>query len=459
MRTTRPWIVALALVGALSACDDYLSGPGLTDDPNKPSQASLDQLFHAMQLTQYAWHTGDIARHTSMWTQQMAGIGNQTTGRDQYDITEQDFSFWFSGIWLGGGLIDMRAIQQLAADRSDRLYAGIAKVWEAYLIGMAASFWGDFPYSEAVGENPTPPMDEQADIYAAVQTVLDAAIADLAAGGTGPGALDLAYGGNAARWTALAHTLKARFYMHWVEAQNSSGSAALAQTACAGNCVQKALAAGANGISAKANDFKSIHSGTPGEENLWYQFMFVQRQGQISAGKRLVDLMKSRNDPRLNQYFLAMSSGEIVGSPPAGAPSSLLSTTRGDAGFDQPMVTYAENQLILAEANQRLGNTAASLTNLNNARTSEGLSALSGLSGAALLQEIMLEKYVTLFQNPESWNDFKRTCIPSLTPARGSAVIGRLLYGDDERNANPNIPAPSAQPQRNDNDPAACPAA
>ena len=76
--------------GVLTACDDYLSGPGLTDDPNKPSDASTDQLYHAMQVTQYAWHTGDIARHTSMWMQQMAGIGNQTTARDQYEITEQE---------------------------------------------------------------------------------------------------------------------------------------------------------------------------------------------------------------------------------------------------------------------------------------------------------------------------------------------------------------------------------
>jgi hypothetical protein len=454
----RRYIPVFALIGALTACEDYLSGPGLTDDPNKPSDATTDQLYHAMQITQFSFHTGDIARHTAMWTQQMAGIGNQTTARDQYNITEQDFSFWFSSIWLGGGLIDLREIQARSEEASDRLYAGIAKVWEAYLIGMAASFWGDFPYTESVGENPTPPMDDQKDIYAAVQTLLDEAIADIAAGGTGPGAVDLIYGGTASRWREVANTLKARFYMHWVEAQNTPASAALAQTACGGNCVQKARDAATNGIAAAANNFRSIHSNTPGEENLWYQFMFVQRQGQLSAGKNLVDLMRTRNDPRLSQYFAPLG-GSIVGSPPAGAPSSLLSATRGDGGFDQPMVTYAENQLILAEANQRLGNNAAALTNFNNARQAEGLGPVSGLTGNALLQEIMIEKYIALFQNPEAWNDFKRTCIPRLTPAAGNAVIGRLLYGDDERNANPNIPAPAQQPARNDNDPAACAAA
>ena len=457
MRTPKnKWVAALVLAGALAGCDDFLSGPGITDDPNKPSDASIDQLYHAMQITQYAWHTGDIARHTSMWMQQMAGIGNQTTARDQYEVTEQDFSFWFSGIWLGGGLIDMREIQSRAEEDGDRLYAGIAKVWEAFLVGMAASFWGDFPYSQAVGDNPTPEMDDQADIYAAAQALLDEAIADLAAGGEGPGAVDLIYQADADAWREVAYTLKARFYMHWVEAQNSSSASALAQTACGGDCVQQARDAAENGISTPENDFRSMHSNTPGEENLWYQFIFVQRQGQLSAGKHLVDLLKARSDPRLTRYFRPVASGEIIGTPPAGAPSSLLSTTRGDPGFDQPMVTYAENELILAEVNHRLGNTAAALANLNNARDAEGLSSLSGLSGQALFEAIMIEKYIALFQNPEAWNDYERTCIPDLTPARGDAVIGRLLYGDDERNANPNIPPPSEQPARNDNDPAAC---
>jgi hypothetical protein len=40
--------------------------------------------------------------------------------------------------------------------------------------------------------------------------------------------------------------------------------------------------------------------------------MFVRRQGQIAAGRNLVDLMRSRNDPRLEQYF-APTGGQIVG--------------------------------------------------------------------------------------------------------------------------------------------------
>ena len=61
-------------------------------------------------------------------------------------------------------------------------------------------------------------------------------------------------------------------------------------------------------------------------------------------------------------------------------------------------------------------------------------------------------KYVALFQNTEVWNDYRRTCYPNLTPASGNFIPARLVYGTDERRANPNIPSPSQQPRHNEDD-------
>src|SRR5207244_13091994 len=103
------------------------------------------------------------------------------------------------------------------------------------------------------------------------------------------------------------------------------------------------------------------------------------------------------------------------------------------------------NELILAEAAFRIGDGSA-LTHLNNARTAQGLSAL----GTADLGTIMTEKYAALFQNLEIWNDYKRTCVPALTPASGPSQIPvRLVEPLSERTANPSIPA---DPPRNWND-------
>ena len=92
--------------------------------------------------------------------------------------------------------------------------------------------WGDVPYSQASDPShfPTPQLDPQQQVYAAIQARLDTAIIDLQATGPtnfGAGANDLVYGGDAASWLALAHTLKARYYVHGGERGGAriSGSA------------------------------------------------------------------------------------------------------------------------------------------------------------------------------------------------------------------------------------------
>ena len=141
----------------------------------------------------------------------------------------------------------------------------------------------------------------------------------------------------------------------------------------------------------------------------------------------------------------------------------------GCGSFRQPLVTYQENELILAEAYNQTTNDALALTHLNNARAVPGLPALVGITGTALLDSIMTEKYVALYQNIEVWNDYRRTCIPALTPYNTASVNpqwrgkipGRLFYGGTEMNVNSHIPDPGTQLStngfRNPNDVADCP--
>jgi len=232
-------------------------------------------------------------------------------------------------------------------------------------------------------------------------------------------------------------------YMHLAETDASNYAKALTETA--------------SGISSAANDFTTYQSGTTGEANHWYQFR-IQRGTDISAGKFLVDLMKQRNDPRLTAYFSpgAAAGGQIIGASPGeefDGRQAWLSATRGAPEFRQPVLTFAENQMIRAEAQYRTNAQAAALATLNGYRATVGLPAKSGLTGAALLTAILEEKYVALFQNTEVWNDYRRTCYPNLAPASGNFIPARLVYGTDERRANSNIPSPSQQPRRNQIDP------
>ena len=217
MRNATKYVIpALLALGALG-CSSFVTGPGLTTDPNAPSAATRDQRLVSVESAMTVQLTGTLARAVCIWMQQCAGVQRQYSTLGLYNTTEDDFDTEFTQVYGGGGLIDIRAIEQEAVAAGDSVYEGVGKVLEALDVGTAADLWGDIPYSEAVGDSANPHYDAQQDVYAAVQTVLDQAITELAGPGTGPGQVDLWYNGDATKWMQLAHTLKARFYLHTAE--------------------------------------------------------------------------------------------------------------------------------------------------------------------------------------------------------------------------------------------------
>lgn len=450
-------VVAGAAVAA-TACSDFLSGDKLDSDPNRPTSAEAAQLFTAVQVNSYYILNGHAARVLAMWMQQMAGTDRQYRGYDQYSITEGLFGE-YSSAYTGGGLIDMRAIQSEAAESGNRILGGITKVWEALVMGFVADMYGDASYSQAVNgdEFPQPVLDPQAQIYAALQTLLDGAIADLQSGQGAVGNLDLSFSGNANAWIGVANTLKARLYLHTAEINPSAYQQALSAL-----CTGTTLATCTKGIQSSAGDLKQYHSSASGEENIWWQFIARDRDSYMRPGKFLVDLMKSRNDPRLPEYFEPAGNGQFGGAAPGeGLNTSIhsnLGPTRLDPDYDQPIITYQETLAIIAESAYRTNNLALARQALDALLATYGGSAVgAGLSGTALLTRILEEKYIALFQSYEVYNDWKRTCYPNLTPANQSAggnIPARFTYPVAERSSNPdNIPDAGAQPRRNANDP------
>jgi len=498
-------VLALALLaGGGGGCKDFLSGPGLTDNPNNPTQATAIQLLVAIQSSAATRLEGQIARCASIFTQQLIGSNNQQLQYcTSYGVQEGDISGAMAGFYTGGGLLGLRSIQAYAAATSDSLMMGIAKVWEAYNIGTAASVWGDLPYSQAVTPGvESPKLDSQQSIYAAVQTRLDEAISALtAAAASASGNCstlegDLIYCATAvpratqvARWIRAAHTLKARFWLHLVERSPSgTGGVTEYQNALAEATlgINEAATSPTQAIHGQANgDFRFFHGSVQDfDANIWGEFLLSRQD--IVAGNAMIQIMKSRNDTvRMRQYFDTNSVAHVAGTQPgdkfvganqnnvavrspgcapapAACPASVINTTvRRVFTFRQPMITWAENQLILAEARFKTGDSAGAAVNVNAVRTAVGLPALA----APTFVDVMTEKYIAMYQNIEVWSDYKRTCIPTLVP-NGSTpeVLGRLPYGAAERNANANIPLPSdyptgttgSSPVRNWDDPNHC---
>lgn len=124
------------------------------------------------------------------------------------------------------------------------------------------------------------------------------------------------------------------------------------------------------------------------------------------------------------------------------------------------LVTYVENELILAECASRANDDATALNHLNNVRSfNQGIYGDSTylpydladfgsgqmVDGAdasdALLHEILEEKYVSLFGQIETFADMRRTKNELDIPLNtGSQAPQRFLFPQSEINANDNVP-------------------
>ena len=444
--------IALALglgIGA-GACSDFLTGPKLSDNPNRPTVANNANLL-VSALTNLSFQSeGHLARTVCIWMQGCAGTNKQYQALGTYIVGDDDYFVDWQDAYIRGGLLDLRRIERTSLATADSAYAGVAYVIEAFLIGQTADVWGDIPYTQAVDSTiAAPAPDPQQVVYATIQAKLDTAIVFLATATAAPLGEDVVYAGDLTKWTALANTLKARFYLHTVEPATN-------KTAVYDSVAKYA----ALGISApdSSGDYRTFHTGATTSSNLWHQFSISWPQ-YLSAGKFLVDLLNATADPRVSRYFAPNSSNAFVGAAPGQGFSGDLSAQSAALlapDYLQPLATYVETQLIQAEAAWNLagggapGNAAAQPF-VNKARTAQGLGALA-VTGLAT---IMTEKYIALFENMEVWNDYKRTCLPALAPAAGSSAIpARLVYPLSELNANPSIPG--SGPQRNWNDPNGC---
>ena len=333
-------VAALALLG-MAGCGDYLTSGETQTDPNRPVVASNRLLFTGIQSNIWSELGSDPARVTGIWAGQFSGTQGQYFTVNNYGVSEQTTNGFHAALYAGGGLVDIRKLQAAAIAQTDTLMLGVAQVQEAILISTGADLFGDLVYSKALTGEANPALDRQLDIYDALtENLLAKAIRNLSVtrGGVnvGPGASDLAYGGSAARWLRLAHTLRARIYMHTAEVR---GAAAYA----------KALAEARLGMTSNTDDFIAPFSGnSSSESNFFYQFDQEQRFGYLVPNQSFVDTLVNRNDPRLNEYVVA--DPQFCGAP------YCLSETRDAPDFTQPLITANQNLLVWAEAAYRTGN-------------------------------------------------------------------------------------------------------
>lgn len=424
MKTYLQFLAAAACVTSLTACE-FLTGGELSTNPNVASSVTAQNLFIGTQVALWNELGGDMSRVTSIWAQHLTGALQQYQSVNDYEVSEQTTNGFHQGLYIVGGLGDMRTLESKTRDLHDSLFLGIAQVQEAWMMGEGADLFGDLVYSQALTGAANPPLDSQRVVYAHVLALLDTAITNMSATGptnVGPGTADLSpYAGSGTQWIRLAHTLRARFFMHQVHAPWTTPAA----------MSDSALAEVGSGLQ-QGDDYSAQFSGQLNQQNYWYQFNVTSnRAGYYVISPTLDDTISERGDSALRRSFFNDSLTN-------------LSDTRLQANAPETFATYVENQLLWAEAASRQENDAVAQTHLINARTAQGDTNPSAVpsSGQPLLQAILVEKWISDFTlGSEAWTDYRRTCTPNLTPTiPGGKVPGRLYYDAGERQTNTNIP-------------------
>lgn len=449
-------LAAASSVLLLAACTDFLKGPGLNNNPNQPTSATADQLWVGSQVAVMAQWENYPFMLFFLWAQQISGVNRQwqNYARFQAGTDQNTADGAFNQTYGPGGLVDLRQVDTLTTKSGNLKMRGESEVLEALYIGTAADIFGAIPYSNALTAQPT--YDAQATVYDEVQTTLNNAINDLnsapSTANAGPVA-DFFYTNDYTKWVAAANTLKARFFMHTARTGTTTYSAAILDSVIKYTQI---------GISSSAGDLSTTHTGTPGEQNLFFSFLF-SRQGDVEPSAMHINLIKQAGETGLLAvYYLPNSSDSTFGSAPdASLPGVAAFATQ--ATTPVPIVTYVENRMLLAEANLINGTSVGGtpLAILNAYRATVGGAALAS-SGAVLHQNIIREKYIHIFFNVEVWDDYLRTCYPNVptTPnmispggSVGPYVPARLPIGITEQSANPNVPAtvPGGQPMNGNN--------
>jgi hypothetical protein len=444
-------LAALAVTGGLNGCS--MLTRGFEDNPNTASDAPATLQLTAAQLGEGFFMSGESARTANIWAGVFRGFDRQYQALQNYISTTQDYDNAWTQAYQTV-LTQLRLVESKAGALNNRQLLGIAQVTEAQMIGTVTALWGNVPYSQAFVENTPAPFDAQADVYAATQTLLTTAITNLTANsGTGASiTADIYYSGNQLRWVAAAHSLKARYYLH---TKNYA----------------QALTEAQQGISTSANDMLMPYNGVVGVSANPYWDFINNRTNYIDAvGSYAPTLLLARTNSKTNEtarykYFYNDSSADIYSDRD---PNWIDGAFQADSDF--PLITYAETQAIIAECQARTSNSSGALTALNNIRAADATSYTSSgalytayvaadfnpggianatssgqTASAALLREILTEKYLSLIGQIEEFNDVRRTNnligVP-LNTSTATLLPQRFLYPLVELNTNPNTPNP-----------------
>lgn len=418
--------LAILFVFALGACDSFLD---VNENPNAPEQARVDLTLPAVIVTfGHSVLAGSPALWGGEWMQQFSYNGDTRSYSEIHRYELSPLNTDFPWVFAYASIInETKNIVRETEANQDWAYTGIAKFLMAWTYSYVSDMWGPVPFTEALDtKTPDPVYDDQKTVYEGVHKMLDEAIADMQkTAARRPGANDLLYGGDMARWIKLARTVQARLHlrMAYAPGENTQDRA------------QKALTALQTGFASNADDADMAYPGKQaGYRQPFYTFEEIR---QFEASEFYVELLRGLNDPRLPitvRGTLRDAPAVVYRGHKNGATSvndSTISRIGSYFSADSAALnwaSYADAKFIEAEARLIVSGAAAAdapyragiRANMEKMRVAPAaittyLAARPALNTLANpLQEIITQKYIANFLKAEVWNDWRRTGYPRL---------------------------------------------
>ena len=463
---------ATAFIGTFSSCTKNFEE--LNVSPTQPNIVPAEYLFSQALLSGITAESNPL--QVGSWIQHWAS-GN-LVGPSQYleDRDIYETRSWASHYAL---IKDLKQIQDKILKGQETTPAGrtklaITRIYETFIWQRMLDFWGDIPYTESgLAESDlilTPKYDKQEDIYKALLTNLDAAMAQLNAQDISYGAADFVYKGKVSAWNKFGIALKLRMGMRL----------RYVDEALSKKTVEEAL----SGPIFESNADNALLPTVPQDGN---SLGFHPTVAAYNASKELrqiastlIDTLLTKNDPRLPRIAEPTENSKKINSPVyrglGVALGANVTVNRDDysygtiaiygdrkSTFPYLFLSFSDVCFYKAEAallgwggltaDQADGFYQAGIRaamqvdpyKIDNADITSYLATQGTLTGSSeeQLEQIMVQKWISLFMRDyEAFAEWRRTGYPQLVPGpnKGSTngqIPLRGVYSGNERFRNP----------------------
>lgn len=513
MKRKFPYLILAAFILILSSCTKDFEE--INTDPTRSTPANFDaNYFLSNSQNTYkegiAGYSGPIL-FQSGWVQILAsttsGGANYYSNMDKYVASTNTLNYtqssWTNG-YRAAGLAN-EIVKNFAGDPDKVNVVAAANIMKVLSLHYVTDVYGDGPYAEALmGADglSQPVYDKQQTMYSSMLTDLDAALSSINVSNPGPTADIFSTAGDMTKWKKMGYSLMLRMAMRLTKKD-----AATAKT-----WAEKAYAGGT--LSSVSDDVFLKGDNANGYSNPNSRALITPADYyEVRWSKTFIDYLKAANDPRLsaiaevpqaglagnnnsslpgdnaagiqlglpNGWDLNGGATDITNSPgypggtgsggdltPIGKYSRPRTSVYTDRNTPVSIITYAESELLLAEAAARGWSVGASAAVHYANGVSAALQALAEISPNAAISASVADAYAAahpldvstldaslkmineqywattgaLMNFAEAWSNWRRSGYPVLTPVNyvgnfsAGTIPRRQLYPTAEASVN-----------------------